>query len=81
MLPILYLRGLSTGDFGPALEGLLGEDAAGLSPTNITRLTAGWEQEYSAFHRRELAGREYVYVWVTGCTSISGSKTTGSAPW
>jgi transposase-like protein len=66
VLPILYLRGLSTGDFRPALEGLLGEDAAGLSPTNIARLTAGWEQEYTAFRQRELAGREYVYVWVDG---------------
>ena len=63
---ILYLRGLSTGDFRPALEGLLGEDAAGLSPTNITRLTASWEKEYTAFRRRDLAGREYVYVWVDG---------------
>src|SRR5208282_3513143 len=42
VLPMLYLRGLSTGDFRPALEGLLGEDAAGLSPTNISRLTACW---------------------------------------
>jgi putative transposase len=66
VLPILYLRGLSTGDFRPALEGLLGEDAAGLSPTNITRLTASWEKEYTAFRRRDLAGREYVYVWVDG---------------
>ena len=66
VLPILYLRGLSTGDFRPALEGLLGEDAAGLSPTNITRLTACWEKEYTAFRRRDLAGHEYVYVWVDG---------------
>src|SRR6266852_1404967 len=66
VLPILYLRGLSTGDFRPALEGLLGEDAAGLSPTNITRLTACWEKEYTAFRRRDLTGREYVYVWVDG---------------
>ena len=66
VLPLLYLRGLSTGDFRPALEGLLGADAAGLSPTNIARLTAGWEQEYGAFRQRELAGREYVYVWVDG---------------
>ena len=66
VLPILYLRGLATGDFRPALEALLGEDAAGLSPTNITRLTAGWEQEYEAFRQRDLAGREYVYVWVDG---------------
>ncbi len=66
VLPILYLRGLSTGDFRPALEGLLGADAAGLSPTNITRLTACWEKAYTAFRRRNLAGREYVYVWVDG---------------
>jgi transposase-like protein len=66
VLPILYLRGLSTGDFRPALEGLLGEDAAGLSPTNISRLTVCWEKEYTAFRQRDLAGREYVYVWVDG---------------
>jgi len=66
VLPILYLRGLSTGDFRPALKGLLGEDAAGLSATNITRLTACWEKEYTAFRQRDLAGREYVYVWVDG---------------
>jgi len=66
VLPILYLRGLSTGDFRPALEALLGEDAAGLSPTNIARLTASWEKEYTDFRRRELSGREYVYVWVDG---------------
>jgi len=66
VLPILYLRGLSTGDFRPALEGLLGEEAGGLSPTNIARLTACWEQEYATFRRRDLTGREYVYVWVDG---------------
>jgi putative transposase len=66
VLPILYLRGLSTGDFRPALESLLGEDAAGLSPTNIARLTACWEKEYADFRHRDLSGREYVYVWVDG---------------
>lgn len=66
VLPILYLRGLSTGDFRPALTVLLGEDAAGLSPTNITRLTTCWEKEYADFRRRDLSGREYVYVWVDG---------------
>src|SRR6202048_1329415 len=66
VLPMLYLRGLFTGDFRPALEGLLGEDAAGLSPTNISRLTACWEKEYTAFRQRDLAGHEYVYVWVDG---------------
>ena len=66
VLPILYLRGLSTGDFRPALEALLGEDAAGLSATNIARLTAGWEKESTDFRQRDLSGREYVYVWVDG---------------
>jgi transposase-like protein len=66
VLPVLYLRGLSTGDFREALPILLGEDAAGLSPTNITRLTAAWEQEYHIFRTRSLADRDYVYVWVDG---------------
>lgn len=66
VLPLLYLRGLSTGDFRPALQALLGEDAAGLSPTTIVRLTAGWEKEYKDFGRRDLSRREYVYVWVDG---------------
>jgi transposase-like protein len=66
VLPILYLRGLSTGDFRPALEGLLGKDAAGLSATNITRLTAEWDAEYQLFRKSSLAEKDYVYVWVDG---------------
>ncbi len=66
VLPVLYLRGLSTGDFQEALPILLGEDAAGLSPTNIARLTAVWEKEYDAFRQRSLGERDYVYVWVDG---------------
>lgn len=66
VLPVLYLRGLSTGDFQEALPILLGKDAAGLSPTNIARLTTVWEQEYHAFRQRSLADRDYVYVWVDG---------------
>lgn len=66
VLPVLYLRGLSTGDFREALPILLGEAAAGLSPTTITRLTAEWEQDYRAFRQRSLAERDYVYVWVDG---------------
>jgi transposase-like protein len=66
VLPLLYLRGLSTGDFRPALQALLGADAAGLSPTNIARLTASWDKEYAAFRHRDLTGQEYVYVWVDG---------------
>lgn len=66
VLPILYLRGLSTGDFREALPVLLGEEAAGLSPTTITRLTAQWEAEYTAFRQRDLSDRDYVYIWVEG---------------
>ena len=66
VLPILYLRGLSTGDFKAALPVLLGEKATGLSPTTITRLTASWEAEYHAWRRRDLHESDYIYVWVDG---------------
>src|SRR3989475_132194 len=66
VLPVLYLRGLSTGDFREALAALLGDDAAGLSATNIARLTNEWETEYRAFQKRSLVDRDYVYVWVDG---------------
>ena len=66
VLPVLYLRGLSTGDFREALPILLGKDASGLSPTAITRLTAKWEDEYEVFRKRDLSGEDYIYVWVDG---------------
>ena len=66
VLPVLYLRGLSTGDFREALPILLGKDASGLSPTAITRLTAKWQGEYESFRNRDLSGQEYIYVWVDG---------------
>ena len=66
VLPVLYLRGLSTGDFRPALEGLLGEEASGLSATNIARLTGVWEEEYRAFRKRSLKESDYLYVWADG---------------
>ena len=66
VLPLLYLRGLSTGDFRPALRSLLGEDAAGLSATNISRLTSEWEEEYRQFQQRRFGDRDYVYVWADG---------------
>ncbi len=65
VLPLLYLHGLSTSDFGPALEQFLGS-GAGLSPSTITRLTAQWQDEAAAFNTRSLAGRDYVYMWVDG---------------
>ena len=67
VLPILYLRGLSTGDFREALPILLGEEAtAGLSPTTITRLTNEWTKDYEAFSTRSLADEDFVYVWADG---------------
>jgi len=66
LLPLLYLRGLSTGDFREALPVLLGEEAAGLSPSSITRLVSIWQDEYQAWKKRSLADRDYVYVWADG---------------
>ncbi len=66
VLPILYLRGLSSNDFRPALESLLGDKAAGLSASAITRLTAQWEGEHKAWTTRDLSDRDYVYVWADG---------------
>jgi putative transposase len=65
VLPLLYLHGLSSGDFGPALEQFLGS-GAGLSATTITRLTGQWQDETKAFEQRYLSGTDYVYLWVDG---------------
>jgi putative transposase len=64
VLPVLYLRGLSTGDFRPALEQLLGEDAAGLSPSTISRLCKDWEAEHARFRTRSLRFHRYAYLFV-----------------
>src|SRR5277367_6324366 len=65
VLPLLYLHGLSTSDFGPALEQFLGS-GAGLSATTITRLTSQWQDEAKTFQDRDLSGTDYVYLWVDG---------------
>jgi transposase-like protein len=65
VLPLLYLHGLSTSDFGPALEQFLGS-GAGLSASAITRLTSQWQDEAQAFAQRDLSGSDYVYLWVDG---------------
>jgi putative transposase len=65
VLPLLYLHGLSTGDFGAALERFLGS-GAGLSATTITRLTSQWQDEATAFQDRDLSVTDYVYLWVDG---------------
>jgi transposase-like protein len=62
----LYLKGISTGDFTEALSAILGENAAGLSPTNIVRLKRGWEEEYKEWSRRDLSDKRYVYFWADG---------------
>jgi len=66
LLPVLYLRGVSSGDFQDALCALLGPDAPNLSPSVIGRLKETWEAEYLAWQERDLSGRSYVYVWADG---------------
>ncbi|MFB6393794.1 IS256 family transposase [Polymorphospora lycopeni] len=65
VLPLLYLHGLSSGDFVPALEQFLGS-AAGLSAAAVTRLTSQWTDDYHAWRRRDLSSVDYVYVWADG---------------
>jgi putative transposase len=66
LIPWLYLKGVSTGDFSEALAALVGPEAKGLSATTITRLKGIWEQEYREWNQRSLAGKQYVYVWADG---------------
>jgi putative transposase len=65
-LPVLYLCGLSSGDFEEAIPVLLGADAAGFSPSTITRLTRVWQEEQEGWCKRPLEGKEYVYIWADG---------------
>ena len=66
LIPWLYLKGVSTGDFSEALQALVGPRAEGLSASTIVRLKQVWEQEYEAWSKRSLEGRGYVYVWADG---------------
>jgi transposase-like protein len=66
LLPWLYLKGISTGDFSEALAALLGPNAAGLSSTTISRLKADWWEEYESWQRRDLSARRIVYIWADG---------------
>ena len=66
LLPTLYLRGISTGDFQEALSALLGKDAPNLSPSVVGRLTAEWQADYDRWQERDLSARRYVYVWADG---------------
>lgn len=66
LIPVLYLKGISTGDFTEALEAILGENAKGLSASTVVRLKKQWEQDYRAWAKRDLTGTRYVYFWADG---------------
>ena len=66
LLPWLYLKGVSTGDFTEALEALLGPNAKGLSAKTITRLKADWWKDYEAWQKRDLGARRFLYIWADG---------------
>ena len=66
LIPVLYLKGLSTSSFPEALKAILGDQVSGLSAANIVRLKQVWEKEYAAWRQRDLNGHRYAYVWVDG---------------
>lgn len=66
LIPWLYLKGVSTGDFAEALQALVGPQAAGLSASTITRLMSVWQDEYKDWNRRSLEGKQYAYLWADG---------------
>ena len=66
LIPILYLKGVSTGDFEEALIALLGKDAGGLSASTVSRLKEAWSEEHARWSKRDLSARRYVYFWVDG---------------
>jgi len=89
-VPILYLRGLSTGDFSEALTALLGNTVSGFSATTVTRLLSVWQEEQRIWQKRSLAAKQYVYIWADGvhfnvrleedrlaCLVIIGVRTDG----
>ena len=66
LIPWLYLKGISTGEFSEALAALLGPDAPGLSASTVVRLKEVWQHEYAVWNKRSLAGKRYVYFWIDG---------------
>ncbi len=66
LIPWLYLKGISTGDFSEALGALLGKDAPGLSASTVVRLKQSWEVDFKEWNQRDLTGKRYVYVWADG---------------
>lgn len=66
LIPVLYLKGISSGDFSEALAAILGENAPGLSAANICRLKEVWEEEFKEWSQRDLSNKRYVYIWADG---------------
>jgi len=66
LIPWLYLKGVSTGDFSEALKALVGPECPGLSATTVTRLKTVWEEEFQEWSKRSLEGKQYVYIWADG---------------
>ena len=79
LLPWLYLKGVSTGDFSEALQALLGPDAPGLSPATLSRLNRGGKTNWRQWQRRDLTGKRYVYFWVDGVYLEPGWRKRGIA--
>ena len=82
LLPILYLRGVSMGDFQEALAALLGRDAPNLSPSAIARLRSDWEADYGRWQRRDLSTWHYVYIWadISGPTASTCRRAWSHRP-
>jgi putative transposase len=81
LLPWLYLKGVSTGQFAEALTALLGPQAPGLSATTVRRLTEAWQQEHEHWQQRDLSARRYVMSGPMACTSRPGWSMSASACW
>ena len=85
LIPILYLKGISTGDFEgdfeEALAALVGRDAPGLSASTIARLKDGWSEEHARWQKRDLSAKRYVYCWPTASIWRPGSRNRRSASW
>ena len=80
LIPILYLKGVSTGDFEEALVALLGKDAGGLSAASVGRLKEAWSEEHACWSKRDLSAKRYVYFWADGI-HVQASRTPRSACW
>jgi Transposase, Mutator family len=80
LIPILYLKGISTGDFEDALIALLGRDAGGLSASTIGRLKEAWSEEHARWSKRDLSAKRYIYFWVDGIHVQARLEDTTRSP-